>query len=109
MGFNSIGILLTYCVLLGPFISVTISMVTGILEITAGLVGLVHLIVNQSPVQVSFGIVRLALQALIEIRQGQLIFIFFVIGVAAIVVGVNPGGIQPDGLAVVFDSSVVLL
>ena len=70
---------LTDRVLLGPFGAIAIAMITGFLEITAGLVGLIHLIVDQPPVQVSFGIVRFALQALIEIRQGQLLLIFFVI------------------------------
>ena len=84
-------------------------MVTGLLEILAGLVGFVHLIVNQPPVQVRFGIVRLAFQALIEIGQGQLVFIYLVIGIAAIVVGGNLGGSQPDSLVVIFDGFVILL
>ena len=57
--------LFTYRVLHGPFGAIAISMVTGILKIDAGPVGLVHLIVNQPSIQVSFGIVRLTLQALI--------------------------------------------
>jgi hypothetical protein len=78
------------------------------LKIAAVQVDLVHLIINQPPIQVSFGIVRLASQALIEICKCQLIFSQLVIGIPAIVVGGNVSGIQLYGLAVIRDCFTVL-